>query len=147
LGEIKTLIDQFHKSGLIIQEDLEETLLEELNKILPDLESKDIKERKTILQQWKESQEKRVEHQVLRYLKNERLKEIENERQNIQELEEYLNFFENRTKLELAVHPELLKQEEEALAKAKAEQQQLPSDDKYVIPELTVRKIEEKIEF
>lgn len=80
-------------------------------------------------------------------MKKERINEIAKERQELQEMEEYLSFFENRTKLETSVHPELLKQEEEARQKAKAEQQQLPTDDKYVIPDLAVKKQEVKIEF
>lgn len=80
-------------------------------------------------------------------MKNERLKEIENERRELKDTEDYLSFFENRTKLEISVHPELQRQEEEAERKAKAEEQQLPSDEKYVIPELRIKREEQKIEF
>lgn len=83
----------------------------------------------------------------MRYLKKERLKEIEKEKEALKEMEEYLAFFENRTKLEMSVHPELLRQEAEALQKAQEEKQQLPSDDKYVIPEMRVKKEVEKIDF
>lgn len=106
---------------------LSDILLDEFKKRQRDLEAKEISELAEKLQKWNEYRNNLIVTQVEKFLKEERLKEINAEEQEILGRKELLYFFENREEWEKKL-PFL----EEAKEESKKEAAKQISDEEYV---------------
>jgi len=140
LKKLKTLLSELENYDMIVKKNVEDSLLEQLQSELPDLEKKDIDAQKATYRNWHKLREDKLRSQILTFLKEERLRAINAEKEKLKEQEELLYFFENKDKLEQMIDPRLAAHEAER--KKQLEAGGLPSDEEYIqkLPEIKERR-------
>jgi len=140
LKKLKMLLSELENYDMIVKKNVEDSLLEQLQSELPNLEKKDIDAQKATYQNWHKLREDKLRSQILTFLKEERLRAINAEKEKLKEQEELLYFFENKDKLEQMIDPRLAAHEAER--KKQLEAGGLPSDEEYIqkLPEIKERR-------
>ncbi|KHJ45823.1 hypothetical protein D918_04035 [Trichuris suis] len=131
-GEVKVLLSKT-KAEAFIDAPIEEAFTEEMNREWPQLEAADIAEQSKLFAFWNQHRATLVKNKIRRHQLELRLAEIEEQKKKLLEEEDLLFFFENKTKWEQAAQPQLSGE------KGKEGKDELPSDDKYTVPELEKR--------
>ncbi|CDW55663.1 28S ribosomal protein S27, mitochondrial [Trichuris trichiura] len=138
-SDVKELLHKT-KADAFIDTSIEEAFTEEMNSAWPQLETEDIAEQSKLFAVWNQHRVTLVKNKIRRHQLEQRLAEIEEQKKKFLEEEDLLFFFENKTKWEQAAQ---LQSSDEQVKEGK---QELPSDDKYKVPELEKRGTTVRIE-
>uniref|UniRef100_A0A5S6QBA4 28S ribosomal protein S27, mitochondrial n=1 Tax=Trichuris muris TaxID=70415 RepID=A0A5S6QBA4_TRIMR len=128
------------KAKTFIDASIEEAYAEEMNRAWPRLEVEDIAEQGKLFALWNQRRGTLLEYKIRRRQLELRLAKIEEQKKKLLEEKDLLFFFENKTKWEQTAQSQLAAEAE------KEGKDELPSDDKYTVPELEKRGTDVRLE-